>query len=96
MHFLMNIIRLLEQRAPMLLLEIKNALDCTISTTFEFGYPNLYTVISTHSDIFYINLGVTLERSEVGLVGNTECKKLLDLVSKAEQILLISFFFQCV
>ncbi|XP_011292102.1 meiosis regulator and mRNA stability factor 1 [Musca domestica] len=74
MHFLMNIIRLLEQRAPMLLLEIKNALDCTISTTFEFGYPNLYTVISTHSDIFYINLGVTLERSEVGLVGNTELR----------------------
>lgn len=74
MQFLMNMIRLLEQRSPMLLLEIKNALDCSISTTFEFGYPNLFSVISTYSDIFYVNLGVTLERSEVGLVGNNECK----------------------
>ncbi|XP_013101916.2 meiosis regulator and mRNA stability factor 1 isoform X1 [Stomoxys calcitrans] len=74
MHFIMNIIRLLEQRSPMLLLDIKNALDCSITSTFEFGYPNLFSVISTYSDLFYVNAGVPLERSEVGLAGNAELR----------------------
>lgn len=73
MHFLMDIMRLLEQRPTMLLLEIKNALDCTISTTFEFGYPNLFSIVTSYSDIFYVHLGATLERSEISLVGNCEC-----------------------
>ncbi|XP_075149215.1 meiosis regulator and mRNA stability factor 1-like protein [Haematobia irritans] len=74
MHFIMNIIRLLEQRSPMLLVDVKNAIDCSITTTFEFGYPNLFSVLSAYSDLFYVNVAVPLERSEVGLVGNAELR----------------------
>lgn len=74
MKFLMSIIRLLEQRPTMMLHEIKNALDCSISTTFEFGYPNLYTLLSAYPDIFCLTLGVSQERSEVTLLASTEMR----------------------
>ncbi|XP_046812509.1 uncharacterized protein LOC111675277 [Lucilia cuprina] len=74
MKFLINVIRLLEQRTTMIVHDIKTTLDCTISTTFEFGYPNLFSILTAHEDIFNINLGVTQERSEITLVPNSEMR----------------------
>lgn len=74
MKFLMNIIRLLEQRSTMIVHDIKTTLDCSISTTFEFGYPNLFSILTAYEDIFNINLGVTQERSEVTLIANSESR----------------------
>ncbi|XP_030377881.1 meiosis regulator and mRNA stability factor 1 [Scaptodrosophila lebanonensis] len=70
-RFLMSIVRLLEQRPSMYLHEIKSALECGIATTFEFGFPNLYSVIAAHEDLFTINNGPTQERSDVSL--NVNC-----------------------
>lgn len=74
MKFLMNIVRLLEQQTTMTLQDIKTTLDCTISTTFEYGYPNLLSILTAYDDIFKINIGVTQERSEVTLLTNSESK----------------------
>ncbi|XP_065358412.1 meiosis regulator and mRNA stability factor 1 [Calliphora vicina] len=74
MKFLMNVIRLLEQRSTMIVHDIKTALDCTITTTFEFGYPNLFSILTAYDDIFNVNLGVTQERSEITLVPNSEMR----------------------
>ena len=73
MKFLINIIRLLEQRTVMVVHDIKIALDCSINTTFEFGYPNLFSILTAYEDLFNINLGTTQERSEITLVLNSEC-----------------------
>lgn len=71
MRFLISLVRLLEQRPSMYLHELKTALDCGLSSTFEFGFPNLYSVIVAHDDLFTINNGPTQERSDVTL--NVNC-----------------------
>lgn len=73
MRFLISLVNLLEQRPSMYLYELKTALDCGLTTTFEFGYPNLYAVIVAHDDLFTINAGHTQERSEVAL--NVHCER---------------------
>nr|XP_032293408.1 meiosis regulator and mRNA stability factor 1 isoform X2 [Drosophila virilis] len=74
MRFLVSIVRLLEQRPNMYLYELKSALDCGLTTTFEFGFPNLYSVIVAHDDLFTINMGPTQERSDVALNVNCELR----------------------
>ncbi|XP_034100773.1 meiosis regulator and mRNA stability factor 1 [Drosophila albomicans] len=74
MRFLVSLVRLLEQRPSMYLHELKSALDCSLTTTFEFGFPNLYTVIVAHDDLFTINNGPTQERSDVALNVNCELR----------------------
>ncbi|XP_026838680.1 meiosis regulator and mRNA stability factor 1-like isoform X1 [Drosophila erecta] len=80
MRFLIAIVRMLEQRPSMYLYEIKNGLSCGLSTTFEFGFPNLYSVIAAHKDLFRINNGPTQERSEVSI--NTKCELRQSSLSK--------------
>ncbi|KAH8376689.1 hypothetical protein KR093_000896, partial [Drosophila rubida] len=74
MRFLVSLVRLLEQRPSMYLHELKSALDCSLTTTFEFGFPNLYTVIVAHDDLFTINNGPTQERSDIALNVNCELR----------------------
>ncbi|EDW99411.1 meiosis regulator and mRNA stability factor 1 isoform X1 [Drosophila yakuba] len=75
MRFLIAIVRMLEQRPSMYLYEIKNGLNCGLSTTFEFGFPNLYSVITAHKELFRINNGPTQERSEVSISTNCELRQ---------------------
>ncbi|XP_053961147.1 uncharacterized protein LOC128865143 isoform X1 [Anastrepha ludens] len=72
LKFLLSIIRLVEKRNTVLLTEIKSTLHCNITTTFEFGFPNLFSVLAAHNDIFVVNVGLTQERSEVSLHPNCE------------------------
>ncbi|ALC40415.1 CG17018 [Drosophila busckii] len=74
MRFLVSIVRLLEQRPSMYLHELKLALDCGLSSTFEYGFPNLYSVIAAHDDLFTLNVGPTQESSEVALNINCELR----------------------
>ncbi|KAH8251987.1 hypothetical protein KR032_001793, partial [Drosophila birchii] len=74
MKFLMNIVRLLEQRPNMYVYEIRSALECALTTTFEFGFPNLYSLVAAYDDIFTINNGPTQERSDVTLNDNCELR----------------------
>ncbi|XP_043063818.1 LOW QUALITY PROTEIN: meiosis regulator and mRNA stability factor 1 [Drosophila ficusphila] len=70
MRFLIKIVQVLEQRTSMYLYEIKISLDIGLTTTFEFGFPNLYSVIAAYQDLFTLNNGPTQERSEVSLTVN--------------------------
>ncbi|XP_049302424.1 meiosis regulator and mRNA stability factor 1 [Bactrocera dorsalis] len=72
LKFLLSIIRVVEKRTTVLLIEIKSSLHCNITTTFEFGFPNLFSIISAFNDIFVINMGLTQERSEISLQPNCE------------------------
>jgi len=74
MRFLITLVRLLEQRPSMSLHELKTALNCGLNTTFEFGYPNLYSVIVAHDDLFTVNNGPTQERSDITLNVNCNCE----------------------
>ncbi|XP_023161530.2 meiosis regulator and mRNA stability factor 1 [Drosophila hydei] len=74
MRFLASIVRLLEQRPSMYLYELKASLDCGLGSTFEYGFPNLYSVIVAHDDLFTINMGATQERSDVALNVNCELR----------------------
>ncbi|XP_032570497.1 uncharacterized protein LOC6621036 isoform X4 [Drosophila sechellia] len=85
MKFIIAIVRMLEQRPSMYLYEIKNGLNCGLSTTFEFGFPNLYSVIAAHKDLFRINNGPTQERSEVSI--NMNCELRQSSLSKDQYVL---------
>ncbi|KAH8421208.1 hypothetical protein KR009_000157, partial [Drosophila setifemur] len=75
-RFLMSIVGILEQRPTMYLYEIKSALECGLITTFAFGFPNLYSVLSAHEDLFTINKGPTQDRCDVSLKVNCELRPL--------------------
>ncbi|KAI8035532.1 hypothetical protein M5D96_011690 [Drosophila gunungcola] len=72
MRLLIAIVCMLEQRPSMYLCDIKNALDTDFASFFEFGFPNLYSVIAAHEDLFTVNNGPTQERSDVSLNPNCE------------------------
>uniref|UniRef100_A0A6P4EIX2 Meiosis arrest female protein 1 n=1 Tax=Drosophila rhopaloa TaxID=1041015 RepID=A0A6P4EIX2_DRORH len=75
MRLIIAIVRMLEQRSRMNLCEIKNALNSGLAFTFEFGYPNLYSVIAAHEDLFTVNNGPTQERCEISLNVNCELRQ---------------------
>ncbi|XP_070075597.1 meiosis regulator and mRNA stability factor 1 [Drosophila takahashii] len=75
MRLVIVIVRLLEQRLSMYLYEIKNVLNIGLTTTFEYGFPNLYSVIEAHDDIFTVNNGQTQEISEVSLTVSCELRQ---------------------
>lgn len=72
MTFLLSVIYLLEERGPLSILELKTALGCSLQTTFEFGFANLYTLLKSYGDIFSLKVAATQERCQVSLVSNTE------------------------
>ncbi|KAL9929562.1 meiosis regulator and mRNA stability factor 1-like protein isoform 1-T3 [Glossina fuscipes fuscipes] len=70
--FLMSIVCLLESKSSMTVLEIKSVLDCDIQTISQYGYPSLYSLITSHTDIFNAGPIPTQEKAVVTLVKNTE------------------------
>ncbi|XP_052855193.1 meiosis regulator and mRNA stability factor 1-like isoform X3 [Drosophila gunungcola] len=76
MRLLIAIVCMLEQRPSMYLCDIKNALDTDFASFFEFGFPNLYSVIAAHEDLFTVNNGPTQERSDVSLNPNCELRQI--------------------
>ncbi|XP_037959686.1 meiosis regulator and mRNA stability factor 1 [Teleopsis dalmanni] len=71
-NFIMDIVALLEQRKMMTVYELKSALNCNLTTTFEFGYPSVYALVNAYLDIFSASISSSQDRCEVTLVSN--CK----------------------
>ncbi|KAG5678345.1 putative Meiosis regulator and mRNA stability factor 1 [Polypedilum vanderplanki] len=73
MKFIMHIVNVLEQRKVMNVQEIKSMMKLNLSTCFNFGHPNLSSLLQAFPDIFKTtNNGVNLhERSDVEL--NSDC-----------------------
>ncbi|XP_016949240.2 uncharacterized protein LOC108023981 isoform X2 [Drosophila biarmipes] len=75
MRFLITIVRMLEQRPGMYLHEIKKSLNIGLATTFEFGFPNLYSMIAAYKDLFTVIKGQTQERANISLTFDCELRK---------------------
>ncbi|XP_055908244.1 meiosis regulator and mRNA stability factor 1 [Eupeodes corollae] len=71
MKFIMGVIQFIEHRT-MLLSEIKNALNVECINCFQYGFPNLYTILRAYPDVFSVNTGQTQERSEISLILQSE------------------------
>ncbi|XP_001965864.4 meiosis regulator and mRNA stability factor 1 isoform X2 [Drosophila ananassae] len=74
LRFLVSIVRILEHRRSMHLHEIKKSLKCGLGATFEFGFPNLYELLSAYEDLFTLDYGASHERCNVSLNANCELR----------------------
>ncbi|XP_035774817.1 meiosis regulator and mRNA stability factor 1-like [Anopheles albimanus] len=72
MKFVVRMVQVLKQQAPITMYDLKQTLNVSLGTCFEFGYPNLSSVINAFADVFNAaNLPYLNERSEIDL--NREC-----------------------
>lgn len=76
MKFLMHVVNILEQKKTMNVSEIKSVMKLSLTTTFNFGYPNLSSMVQAFSDIFIVGgMDKSLnERSDVLLNPDCPCK----------------------
>lgn len=70
MRFVVRIVQVLKQRSPISLFDLKNTLHITLCTCFEFGYPNISSLIGAFPDIFVSN-NYLHERADIEL--NRDC-----------------------
>ncbi|XP_058451515.1 meiosis regulator and mRNA stability factor 1 [Malaya genurostris] len=71
MKFIVRIIQVLKQRSPINLLDLKHTLNMSLCTCFEFGYPNISSLIGAFPDIFVVSNNYVHERADVEL--NRDC-----------------------
>ena len=83
MKLLLHIANVLEQKKKMNIQEIKSIVKIGFNTTFNFGFPNISSLIEAYPDIFVILTGcgagekASNERCEFELNPSCPCKKLL-------------------
>lgn len=81
MKFFIHAVNVLESRKKMNVQEIKSAMKLNLSTTFNFGFPNVSTLFQAYPDIFNVTVSGTVEkhlheRSDVEVVPDCPCKLL--------------------
>lgn len=70
MRFVVRIVQVLKQRSPISLFDLKNTLNMSLYTCFEFGFPNISSLIGAFPDIFVSN-NYLHERADIEL--NRDC-----------------------
>lgn len=66
--FIINLIKIFERKSVINISDLKSMMNITISTCFEFGYPNVSSLIQANPDIFKVsNTSIITERSDVEL-----------------------------
>lgn len=66
--FIINLIKIFERKSILNISDLKSMLNITVSTCFEFGYPNVSSLIQANPDIFKAsNSSLITERSDVEL-----------------------------
>lgn len=70
MRFVVRIVQVLKQRSPISLFDLKNTLNVSLCTCFEFGYPNVSSLIGAFPDIF-VSTSYHHERVDIEL--NRDC-----------------------
>uniref|UniRef100_A0A182MZE3 HTH OST-type domain-containing protein n=1 Tax=Anopheles dirus TaxID=7168 RepID=A0A182MZE3_9DIPT len=72
MKFVVRIVQLVKQRAPINVCDLKTALNVSLGTCFEFGFPNLVSVLNAFSDVFIASSSAYIgEKSDIEL--NRDC-----------------------
>lgn len=70
MRFVVRIVQVLKQRSPISLFDLKSTLKMSLCTCFEYGYPNISSLIGAFPDIFVSN-NYLHERADIEL--NRDC-----------------------
>ncbi|XP_050076598.1 meiosis regulator and mRNA stability factor 1 [Anopheles maculipalpis] len=73
MKFVMRMVQVVKQRTSISVYDLKLAMNVSLGTCFEFGYPNLVTVLNAFSDVFVAvgNCSVISDKSDIEL--NRDC-----------------------
>ncbi|XP_052864140.1 meiosis regulator and mRNA stability factor 1 [Anopheles cruzii] len=72
MKFVLRLVQVVKQRAPINVCDLKQTLGVSLRTCFEFGFPNLSSVINAFPDVFVANnMACIHERSYIEL--NRDC-----------------------
>lgn len=66
--FIINLIKIFERKPVLNISDLKSMMNITVSTCFEFGFPNLSSMIQANPDIFKVsNTSIITERSDIEL-----------------------------
>lgn len=77
MKFIIYVVNILQKRKRIGILELKELLKVNVSTCFNFGFPNVSSLIQAFPDIFLVTSAAHMhERSELELNKNSVCKYL--------------------
>jgi meiosis arrest female protein 1 len=72
MKFILDIVQILQTTSPLNLIDLKTMMNMTVTTCFEFGYPNISSLIHAFGDLFLSSNATNVhERSDIEL--NPEC-----------------------
>uniref|UniRef100_A0A182P0F7 HTH OST-type domain-containing protein n=1 Tax=Anopheles epiroticus TaxID=199890 RepID=A0A182P0F7_9DIPT len=72
MKFVMRMVQVVKQRTPIRVYDLKLAMNVSLGTCFEFGFPNLVSVLNAFSDVFVANNSSYIgEKSDIEL--NRDC-----------------------
>lgn len=75
MKFMMHVVNLLEQKKTMNVQEIKSMMKLNLTSTFNFGFPNVSSLLHAYSDIFAIVGDKNIhDRCEVELNPSCPCE----------------------
>lgn len=69
--FIISLIKIFERKSVLNISDLKSMMNITVSTCFEFGFPNVSSLIQANPDIFKVsNTSIITERSDVELNPN--------------------------
>lgn len=75
MKFMMHVVSLLEQKKKINIQEVKSMMKLNLTATFNFGFPNVSSLLHAYTDIFTIVGDKNVhERCEVELNPNCPCE----------------------
>lgn len=72
MKFMMHVVNLLEQKKTMNVQEIKSLMKLNLTATFNFGFPNVSSLLHAYSDVFSI-VGDKNVHERCGVELNPDC-----------------------
>uniref|UniRef100_A0A182W7T7 HTH OST-type domain-containing protein n=1 Tax=Anopheles minimus TaxID=112268 RepID=A0A182W7T7_9DIPT len=68
MKFVMRMVQVVKQRTSISVYDLKLAMNVSLGTCFEFGYPNLVAVLNAFSDVFVaVNATYINDKSDIEL-----------------------------
>lgn len=97
MKFLVHVVNILEHRTKISIQEIKSIMKLNVSTTFNFGYPNVSSLIQAFPDIFKVEASVVGEKScveRIEIEVKPECpRKFASMKTFSPVLIFTNFYF---
>uniref|UniRef100_A0A182XZK0 HTH OST-type domain-containing protein n=1 Tax=Anopheles stephensi TaxID=30069 RepID=A0A182XZK0_ANOST len=73
MKFVMRMVQVVKQRSSISVYDLKLAMNVSLGTCFEFGYPNLVAVLNAFSDVFVAGGNSTFISDKSDIELNRDC-----------------------